>query len=146
MASVLLFGLPAKAADMHFSDYIHPFVGAQGEGNTFPGPSAPFGMVQISPDTDITNWDTDSGYEYTDPTIMGFSLTHLSGTGCPDLGDFLFVPQVGAPAFVAGTKDHPETGYQSLFSHADESAKIWRHDGTDGGRTLRHFALHFSGQ
>ena len=104
------------------ADYVRPFVGAQGEGNTFPGPSVPFGMVQISPDTDTTNWDTDSGYEYTDPTIQGFSLTHLSGTGCPDLGDFLFVPQIGTPAFVSGPKDHPETGYQSLFSHADESA------------------------
>lgn len=104
------------------TDYVRPFVGAQGEGNTFPGPSVPFGMVQISPDTDTTNWNTDSGYEYTDPTIQGFSLTHLSGTGCPDLGDFLFVPQVGAPVFVPGTKDKPETGYQSLFSHADETA------------------------
>lgn len=84
--------------------------------------AAPFGMVQISPDTDITNWDTDSGYEYTDPTILGFSLTHLSGTGCPDLGDFLFMPQVGKPEFISGAKDHPEEGYQSAFSHADESA------------------------
>jgi predicted alpha-1,2-mannosidase len=107
---------------IHLSDYVCPFVGAKGEGNTFPGPSAPFGMVQISPDTDTTNWDTDSGYEYTDPTIQGFSLTHLSGTGCPDLGDFLFVPQVGEPAFSAGRKDHPEEGYQSLFSHDEESA------------------------
>ena len=79
-------------------------------------------MIQISPDTDNTNWDTDSGYEYTDPTIQGFSLTHLSGTGCPDLGDFLFVPQVGEPALVSGSKDHPEDGYQSAFSHANESA------------------------
>ena len=82
----------------------------------------PFGMIQISPDTDTTNWATDSGYEYTDPTIQGFSLTHLSGTGCPDLGDFLFVPQVGKPAIAAGPKDHPEEGYQSTFSHDDESA------------------------
>src|ERR1035438_463048 len=104
------------------SDYIRPFVGAQGEGNTYPGPSAPFGMIQISPDTDKTNWDTDSGYEYTDPTILGFSLTHLTGTGCPDLGDFLFMPQVGRQDFVAGTKDHPEEGYQSTFSHDDEAA------------------------
>ncbi|MGA2246682.1 MAG: GH92 family glycosyl hydrolase [Verrucomicrobiota bacterium] len=112
----------AITAQARVSDYIRPFVGAQGEGNTFPGPSAPFGMVQFSPDTDTTNWDTDSGYEYTDPTIQGFSLTHLSGTGCPDLGDFLFVPQVGEPAFVAGSKDHPERGYQSAFSHSDEEA------------------------
>jgi predicted alpha-1,2-mannosidase len=115
---------PTRGAgqDFHLSDYVRPFVGAQGEGNTFPGPTAPFGMVQISPDTDITNWDTDSGYEYTDPTILGFSLTHLSGTGCPDLGDFLFVPQVGTPSFVSGAKDHPESGYQSTFSHAEEAA------------------------
>ncbi len=122
LAALPLFGLTLTAAEARLSDYVRPFVGAQGEGNTFPGPSAPFGMIQISPDTDTTNWNTDSGYEYTDPTILGFSLTHLSGTGCPDLGDFLFIPQVGQPAFVPGTKDHPETGYQSLFAHADEVA------------------------
>jgi predicted alpha-1,2-mannosidase len=122
LATSTLVGGSDSPASSRLSDYICPFVGAQGEGNTFPGPSAPFGMIQLSPDTDITNWDTDSGYEYTDPTIQGFSLTHLSGTGCPDLGDFLFVPQVGEPAFVAGDKDKPEIGYQSAFSHADESA------------------------
>jgi len=120
--ALLFGGASLQAAEFHPSDYVCPFVGAEGEGNTFPGPSAPFGMVQLSPDTDTTNWDTDSGYEYTDPTIQGFSLTHLSGTGCPDLGDFLFVPQVGEPAFVAGRKDHQEEGYQSAFSHADETA------------------------
>jgi predicted alpha-1,2-mannosidase len=120
---VALAGAAVAHADQaRLSDYIRPFVGAKGEGNTFPGPSAPFGMVQVSPDTDTTNWDTDSGYEYTDPTIQGFSLTHLSGTGCPDLGDFLFVPQVGTPAFVAGHKDQPAEGYQSAFAHSDEEA------------------------
>src|SRR5271155_4635429 len=62
------------------SDYIRPMVGTKGEeGNTYPGPSAPFGMIQISPDTDVTNWNTCSGYTYGDPTIMGFTLTHLTG-------------------------------------------------------------------
>jgi predicted alpha-1,2-mannosidase len=126
MLTGLSVTVKSSAADStesgRLSDYVHPFVGAKGEGNTFPGPSAPFGMIQISPDTDTTNWDTDSGYEYTDPTIMGFTLTHLSGTGCPDLGDFLFMPQIGKPAFVSGGKDKPEEGYQSTFSHADELA------------------------
>ncbi len=112
----------ASAGEARLSSYIRPFVGTQGQGNTYPGPSAPFGMIQPSPDTDTTNWDTDAGYEYTDPTIMGFTLTHLSGTGCPDLGDFLFMPQVGKPELVVGPKDHPESGYQSTFSHADEAA------------------------
>src|SRR5215472_5961666 len=116
-------GLEVQAASQpRLSDYIRPFVGTQGEGNTYPGPSAPFGMVQLGPDTDKTNWDTASGYEYTDPTILGFSLTHLSGTGIPDLGDFLFMPQVGTPEFISGEKDHPEQGYQSKFSHEEESA------------------------
>jgi predicted alpha-1,2-mannosidase len=122
-AALLMVGWAGTvSAGTRLSDYIRPFVGTAGEGNTFPGPSAPFGMVQFSPDTDTTNWDTDSGYEYSDPTIQGFTLTHLSGTGCPDLGDFLFMPQTGDPAFEVGRKDHPEEGYQSAFSHADESA------------------------
>ena len=103
-------------------DFIRPFVGTQGEGNTFPGPSAPFGMMQLSPDTDHELWNTASGYEYTDPSIMGFSLTHLTGTGIPDLGDFLFVPQIGVPKLIAGTKTDPDVGYRSAFSHDDESA------------------------
>src|ERR1017187_2618330 len=129
LAALIGMGTLAHAGDLNslvpssLFDYIRPMVGTKGEeGNTYPGPSAPFGLVQIGPDTDCTNWATDSGYAYADPTIMGFSLTHLTGTGCPDLGDFLFMPQVGKPAFVAGTKDHPETGYQSAYSHNDESA------------------------
>ena len=111
-----------QQAQAPLSDYIRPLIGTQGEGNVYPGPSAPFGMVQLSPDTDKVLWATASGYEYSDPTILGFSLTHLSGTGIPDLGDFLFIPQVGPPAFVSGEKEHPEEGYQSTFSHEDEAA------------------------
>ena len=110
---LLLAGLPLLglgAPQPHLSDYIRPFVGTQGEGNTYPGPSAPFGMIQLSPDTDRDLWDTASGYEYTDSSIMGFSLTHLNGTGIPDLGDFLFMPQIGEPKLVAGTKENPDAG------------------------------------
>ena len=108
--------------DIRLSSYIRPLIGTKGEGNVYPGPSAPFGMIQISPDTDKVLWATASGYEYSDPTILGFSLTHLSGTGIPDLGDFLFMPQIGQPAFVSGEKDKPEEGYQSTYSHDEEVA------------------------
>ena len=104
------------------SQYINPLIGTKGEGNVYPGPSAPFGMIQISPDTDKVLWATASGYEYSDPTILGFSLTHLSGTGIPDLGDFLFIPQVGEPKLTSGEKDNPEEGYQSTYSHDTEVA------------------------
>ncbi len=112
----------AASADSDSSKYIRPLIGTKGEGNVYPGPSAPFGMVQISPDTDKVLWATASGYEYSDPTILGFSLTHLSGTGIPDLGDFLFIPQVGEPELVSGEKDKPEEGYQSAYSHDNEEA------------------------
>ena len=103
-------------------DYVRPFVGTQGEGNTYPGAAAPFGMVQLSPDTDMELWETASGYEYSDSSIIGFSLTHLNGTGIPDLGDFLFMPAVGTPKFIPGSKAHPDSGYRSPYSHDDEYA------------------------
>ena len=63
------------------SDYVDPFIGTDGHGHTFPGSTTPFGMVQLSPDTRTVNWDACSGYHSSDNTIMGFSHTHLSGTG-----------------------------------------------------------------
>src|ERR1035438_6757428 len=89
------------------TDYVRPLVGTQGGGNTYPGPSAPFGMVQLSPDTDR---EACGGYKYSDTSILGFSLTHLTGTGVADLGDFLFMPEVGTPKFVPGTKQDPDSG------------------------------------
>ena len=103
-------------------DYIRPFVGTQGEGNTYPGAVAPFGMLQLSPDTEDSLWETASGYEYSDSSIIGFSLAHLSGPGIPDLGDFPFIPEVGTPKFIPGPKAHPDSGYRSPYLHQDESA------------------------
>jgi predicted alpha-1,2-mannosidase len=127
-ATPLLLGGPSGGAQNGSDnqslpvDYVRPFVGTQGEGNTFPGAVAPFGMVQLSPDTDKELWETASGYEYSDSSIIGFSLTHLSGTGIPDLGDILFMPAVGAPKFIPGSKAHPDSGYRSPYSHDEETA------------------------
>ena len=98
-------------AQVKLIDYVNPFVGTDGFGNCYPGAQVPFGGIQISPDTDDYDYDSAAGYKYGKPEILGFSLTHLSGTGIPDLGDFLFTPGLGS-------KVKP-----SRFSHENESAK-----------------------
>lgn len=72
--------------------FVNPFIGTDGTGHTFPGPAAPFGMVQPGPDTGATGWEYTSGYQYRAPVILGFSQTRASGTGIPELGDVLVMP------------------------------------------------------
>lgn len=74
--------------------YVDPFIGTDGTGHAFPGPSRPFGMVQPGPDNANTGWDYTSGYQYRAPRILGFSQTRASGTGIPELGDLLLQPMV----------------------------------------------------
>ena len=74
------------------TDYVNPFIGTDGTGNTYPGATTPFGMVQLSPDIGIPGWDRISGYFYQDSIITGFSHTHLTGTGAGDLYDVLIMP------------------------------------------------------
>ena len=75
--------------------YVNPFIGTEEVGHTYPGAVAPFGMVQLSPDTRTEDWSACSGYQYTDTMLYGFSHTHMSGTGGADLGDILFLPLTG---------------------------------------------------
>lgn len=81
-----------NAPQEELTQYVRPLVGTAGFGNTYPGSQIPFGGIQMSPDTDFDDYDVAAGYKYDHPTLLGFSLTHLSGTGIPDLGDFLFMP------------------------------------------------------
>lgn len=103
-------------------DYVNPMIGTGGHGHTYPGAVLPFGMVQLSPDTDIEGWDWCSGYHYSDNSIMGFSHTHLSGTGGTDYADILFMPTTGDIKIVPGRKNMPREGYRSRFSHENEKA------------------------
>lgn len=94
-----LFICSACNSEEKFSvDYVDPFIGTGFHGHTYPGATAPFGAVQLSPDTRVGNWDACAGYHYNDTTLRGFSHTHLSGTGCIDLGDILFRPTTQEPA------------------------------------------------
>ncbi len=90
-------------------DFVNPFVGSAGHGHTFPGATVPFGMVQLSPDTRTDTWDGSSGYHYSDKKILGFSHTHLSGTGVGCLGDIMVMPTIG-------------DGSSSAFDHRQEVA------------------------
>ncbi|TSD64568.1 glycoside hydrolase family 92 protein [Inquilinus sp. KBS0705] len=111
--------------------YVKPIIGTQRMGHTYPGATVPFGMVQLSPETDTASYELNgkynpkvyeycAGYQYDDKTIVGFSHTHFSGTGHSDLGDFLIMPTVGALKLNPGVADKPGSGYRSGFSHANE--------------------------
>ncbi|MCW2657352.1 MAG: alpha-mannosidase, partial [Jatrophihabitans sp.] len=80
-SATALAAAPATAAPASASSalasLVNPFIGTENFGNTFPGASAPFGMVQVSPDT-----GGQGGYDYKGTSIYGFSQTHLSGVGC----------------------------------------------------------------
>ena len=104
-------------------DIVDPFIGTGGHGHTFPGATAPFGMVKLSPDTDTEGWDWCSGYHYSDNSIMGFSHTHLSGTGASDYGDIMLMPTTGELQLKPGSKTDPDQGYRSRFSHDQEEAE-----------------------
>ncbi|MBC7981230.1 MAG: glycoside hydrolase family 92 protein [Armatimonadetes bacterium] len=112
----------ANAQESHTS-YVRPMIGTSGHGHVFPGASVPFGMVQLSPDTGNEGWDWCSGYHYSDSSIMGFSHTHISGSGRGDLLDVLLMPTTGKIQLDPGSKANPDEGYRSRFSHERETAK-----------------------
>lgn len=105
-----------------YTGFVNVFIGTGGHGHTFPGATTPHGMVQLSPDTRLFGWDACSGYYYADSSIIGFSHTHLSGTGIGDYGDILFMPVAGEKPLKMGDAEHPDSGYRSRFSHAQEKA------------------------
>lgn len=136
--TTLLLGLAGAACAQgpaNLVQYAHPLVGTAKMGHTFPGATVPFGMVQLSPDTDTVSYATPegrynpdvyrycAGYQYDDPTIVGFSHTHFSGTGHSDLGDFLVMPTVGSLHLNPGTAARPGSGYRSRYSHQTEVAE-----------------------
>ena len=120
--AVILSIFSTYAQETKLTNYVRPLTGTSGFGNVYPGSQIPFGGIQISPDTDFDDYDAAAGYKYDHNTILGFSLTHLSGTGIPDLGDFLFVPGTGEIHLNPGAADNPDDGYRSHYSHDQEWA------------------------
>ncbi|MDP9422268.1 MAG: GH92 family glycosyl hydrolase [Pseudomonadota bacterium] len=113
--ALIATAVPARAAARDARPNL--FIGTGGDGHTYPGATLPFGMVQLSPDTDVERWDTCSGYHRDDTSIMGFSHTHLSGTGIGDMLDVLVVPTRGPVQLLPGPLDNPDSGYRQRFSN-----------------------------
>ena len=105
-----------------YTQFVNPFIGTGGHGHTYPGAVVPHGLVQLSPDTRTSGWDACAGYHYDDNSLIGFSHTHLSGTGIGDLGDFLFLPYAGELKKIAPNGEDRVSAYGSAFSHDEEIA------------------------
>ncbi|MBF03183.1 MAG: sugar hydrolase [Flavobacterium sp.] len=129
--TLLFFG---QQTSKNLLPFVKPIIGTQRMGHVYPGATAPFGMVQLSPDTDTIPYAVNgkynpdvykycAGYQYDDKTIVGFSHTHFSGTGHSDLGDFLIMPTTGNLQLNPGTAAAPLKGFRSTFSHENEIAE-----------------------
>lgn len=123
-----------KESKNNFTSFVNPFIGTSKMGHVFPGATAPFGMVQLSPQTNFeAMFDSDSnynsetyrycaGYQYRDSTIIGFAHTNFSGTGHSDLGDFLIMPTTGTLVLDPMQTKNGGKGFYSSFKHAKEEA------------------------
>lgn len=121
-AALLVMSCTPGAGD--YTGYVDTHIGTGGHGHVFVGANVPFGMVQLGPTSIPQSWDWCSGYHESDSTVIGFSHTHLSGTGIGDLFDITVMPVTGTGLrYDRGTEDDPESG---LWSYADRTREISR--------------------
>ena len=126
IAAALLLGACTRQSPLSdgcLTRYVDPKIGTGGHGHIFVGANVPFGMVQLGPTSIPQEWDWCSGYHQSDSTVIGFSHTHLSGTGIGDLFDITVMPVVGDVAYFRGKEEDPESG---LWSYADRSREVVR--------------------
>ena len=121
IAALALAGCCQKPVS--YTDYVDTKIGTGGHGHVFVGANVPFGMVQLGPTSIPQQWDWCSGYHDSDSTVIGFSHTHLSGTGIGDLFDITVMPVTGEVKYERGTEDDPQSG---LWSYADRTQEVTR--------------------
>ncbi|NMM47724.1 GH92 family glycosyl hydrolase [Marinigracilibium pacificum] len=124
----------AIKSDKDYTQFVNPFIGTSKMGHVFPGATAPFGMVQLSPQTNFEvmfddenkynpeTYEYCAGYQYRDTTIIGFAHTNFSGTGHSDLGDFLVMPTTGKLILDPIKTKEGNKGFYSVFNHDKENA------------------------
>lgn len=121
IAALLLGGFSLHAATQQdYTQFVNPRIGSGGHGHVFVGACVPFSSLQLGPNNMYQGWDWCSGYHYSDLVITGFSHTHISGTGCSDLGDVAFMPYSGNVRTVMAKPEHVEGTASSSFSHDNE--------------------------
>ena len=121
IAALGLASCAQPAADDNLTRYVDPRIGTGGHGHVFVGANMPFGLVQLGPTSIPQEWDWTSGYHESDSTVIGFSHTHLSGTGIGDLFDVTVMPVVGEVTCARGTEEDPASG---LWSYADRTKEV----------------------
>lgn len=120
-ALVAASALVAQTPDDMLTNFVDMNIGTGGHGHVFMGANVPFGMVQLGPTSIPQTWDWCSGYHESDSTVIGFSHTHLEGTGIGDLFDVTVMPVMGEVTYARGTKDDPKSG---LWSYAERSKQV----------------------
>ena len=123
IAALGLASCAQPAADDDLTRYVDPKIGTGGHGHVFVGANVPFGLVQLGPTSIPQEWDWTSGYHESDSTVIGFSHTHLSGTGIGDLFDVTVMPVVGEVTCARGMADDPASG---MWSYADRTKEVVR--------------------
>ena len=130
-ATLCIIGCTRNSDNIHYTDLVDPSIGTGGHGHVFVGANVPFGMVQLGPTSIPQQWDWCSGYHISDSTVIGFSHTHLSGTGIGDLFDITVMPVIdslkadgtSSLTYARGSEEDPTSG---LWSYADRSKEISR--------------------
>ncbi|WP_295937030.1 GH92 family glycosyl hydrolase [uncultured Alistipes sp.] len=122
-AGLLLAACSQAPRTESLTQYVDMYIGTGGHGHVFMGANVPFGAVQLGPTSIPIKWDWVSGYHISDQTVIGFSHTHLNGTGIGDLFDVTLMPVVGEVTYARGTEDDPQSGLWSYFSRENEKAR-----------------------
>ena len=144
LITALLFGLTTTAQEAQWTSIqdINPFIGTGGHGHTHPSAQAPFGMIQLGPNTRYDGWDGCGGYHYTDSAMYGFTCTHLSGTGVSDYGDLLMLPyssptKEGDHIKFFKEDEHAQAGYYACI--LNDGTRIEATAGDRIGKLRLHF-------
>ncbi|MEG0807324.1 MAG: GH92 family glycosyl hydrolase [Alistipes sp.] len=127
LLSVVAVLSTAIAGNKNYLQYVDPYIGSGGHGHVFVGASVPFGMVQVGPQNIFKGWDWCSGYHYSDNVLIGFSHTHLSGTGCTDLGDIQVMPFTGEVRTRRGDQDNISNSCSAYYRHENEQVSPYRY-------------------